>query len=151
FPRVREAPAVPESVPPKIATHDRTAQSVDAPHAIDTPHAAGRLSIVTDPADARVEVDGRSRGTSPVVIDGLAAGEHHITVTSDSGASKRTITVSNGVMTEVVFSLPRTTAATTTTAPLAGWIAIGSPFPVELLEHDELVGASGTAKIMLAA
>jgi hypothetical protein len=92
-----------------------------------------------------VDVDGRLRGMSPVVIDGLAAGVHNITVTSDSGVSKRSITVSSGVMTEVVFSLPRTTA------PLAGWIAIGSPFPVEVLEHDEIVGTSGTAKIMLAA
>jgi hypothetical protein len=140
------------SVPPVIAIPDRAAHNVDAARAIDTPNAAGRLSIVTDPADARVEVDGRSRGTSPVVIEGLAAGEHHIIVTSDSGVFKRTITVSNGVMTEVVFSLPRTTPPTTTaSAPLAGWIAIGSPFPVEMLEHDELVGASGTAKIMLAA
>ena len=115
------------------------------PRDIKTPTAAGRLSIVTDPAGAQVQVDGRPRGVSPVVIDGLAAAEHLITVVSDSGAAQRTIAVSNDVMTEVVFSLPRPTA------PVAGWVAVASPFPVEMLEHDEVVGTSGAAKIMLAA
>ena len=100
---------------------------------------------MTDPAGARVEVDGRPRGVSPVVIDGLAAAEHLITVVSDSGVAQRTIAVSKDVMTEVVFSLPRPTA------PVAGWVAVASPFPVEMLEHDEVVGTSGAAKIMLAA
>jgi len=34
---------------------------------------------------------------------------------------------------------------------VAGWVAVTSPFPVELVEHNEVVGTSGTAKIMLAA
>jgi hypothetical protein len=37
------------------------------------------------------------------------------------------------------------------TAPVAGWVTVASPFPVDLIEHDEVVGTSGTAKIMLAA
>jgi hypothetical protein len=115
------------------------------PRDIEKPTAGGRLSIVTDPAGALVQVDGRPRGVSPVVIDGLAATEHLITVVSESGTAQRTIAVSNDVMTEVVFSLPRTTA------PVAGWVAVASPFPVEMLEHDEVVGASGAAKVMLAA
>ncbi|HMF94143.1 MAG TPA: PEGA domain-containing protein, partial [Vicinamibacterales bacterium] len=121
------------------------ARDVDLPRPIETPTAAGRLSIVTDPAGARVEVDGRPRGVSPVVIDGLAAAEHRITVISDGSVAQRTIAVSNGVVTEVVFSLPRQSA------PVAGWVTVASPFPVEVIEHDELVGTSGAAKIMLAA
>ena len=88
---------------------------------------------------------------SPVVIDGLAATEHRITVVSDSGSAERRIAVSNDVMTEVVFSLPKPMALPVSTAPVAGWLAITSPFPVEMLEHDEVVGASGAAKVMLAA
>jgi hypothetical protein len=82
---------------------------------------------------------------SPLVIDGLAAAEHTVTVGSDAGAARRTITVANGTTKEVVFSLPQSAA------PVAGWVAVASPFPVELIEHDEVVGTSGTAKIMLAA
>jgi hypothetical protein len=107
--------------------------------------APGRLSIVTDPPGLRVAVDGQPRGESPLVIDGLSATEHTVTVASDTGVARRTIAVANGVTKEVVFSLPQRTA------PVAGWVAVTSPFPVELIEHDEVVGTSGTAKIMLAA
>jgi hypothetical protein len=145
FPKAQAAPARPATVRPMTDAAARLAQGVDLQRDIETPTAAGRLSIVTDPAGARVQVDGRPRGISPVVIDGLAAAEHLITVVSDSGVAQRTIAVSNDVMTEVVFSLPRPTA------PVAGWMAVASPFQVEILEHDEVVGTSGAAKIMLAA
>jgi hypothetical protein len=145
FPKVRTSPAAPAAGGAMTAAAARVTQGVDIRREIDKPTTAGRLSIVTDPAGARVEVDGRPRGVSPVVIDGLAPAEHRIAVVSDTGTADRTVAVSNGVMTEVVFSLPRTTA------PVAGWLTIKSPFPLELLEHDEVVGASGAAKIMLAA
>jgi len=144
FPKNRTAPAVPATARPSTEPAS-VARGFEPPRAIETPKAGGRLSIVTDPAGARVEVDGKPRGTSPVVIDGLTAAEHLIAVVSDSGAAQRTIAVSNDVMTEVVFSLPRSTA------PLAGWVAVASPFPVEMLEHDEVIGTAGAAKIMLAA
>src|SRR5215831_8919185 len=144
FPKVRTAPTMPATVQTPAATAN-VAQNVEPRHEIDTLKTAGRLSIVTDPAGARVEIDGRPRGVSPVVIDGLAAAKYRITVVSDGGVAERTIAVSNDVMTEVVFSLPRPTA------PVAGWLAIKSAFPVEMLEHDEIVGTSGAAKIMLAA
>ena len=104
---------------------------------------SGRLSILTDPPGARVTVDARLRGVSPLVIDNLAEGEHTITVTSDAGSARRTVAVSAAVAKEVVFSLPRSTA------PTAGWLAVASPFPVDIVERDEVIGTSGTAKIML--
>jgi hypothetical protein len=114
-----------------------------------TPHSPagtpGRLSIVTDPPGVRVLVDGRPRGVSPLVIDDLTAAEHTVVVVSDGASAQRTITVTNGVTKEVVFSLPRPTA------PVAGWVVVTSPFPVELVERNEVVGTSGTAKIMLTA
>jgi PEGA domain len=137
------------SARPSIVSHTNDAaapgRDVELPPDVARPIGAGRLSIVTDPAGARVEVDGRPHGMSPVVIEGLAASQHRITVTSDSGSAERTLTVADGVMTEVVFSLPRSTA------PVAGWVAVASPFPVDVIEHNEVVGTSGTAKIMLAA
>ena len=141
FPGLRAATSVPSSVKPKAA--EPVLREVDLPQNIAPPAAAGRLSIVTDPAGARVEVDGRSHGVSPVVIEALAAAEHRITVTSEHGSAQRTITVANGVMTEVVFSLPK--------APVAGWVAVASPFAVDVVEDGEVVGASGATKIMLAA
>ena len=143
FPKARPVPPAPAAA--------AAAASVNVPRVIDRAPAAGQLSIVTDPPDARVEVDGRPRGTSPVLIDGLAIGPHHVSVVSESGVATRTVTVSNGVMSEVVFSMPRQAAPVASVAPVAGWVAISSPFPVEMIEHDEIVGASGAAKTMLAA
>jgi hypothetical protein len=110
-----------------------------------TAAAPGRLSIVTDPSGVRVAVDGRPRGISPLVIDGLSAAEHTVSVASDTGSAQRTVAVANGATTEVVFSLPRTAA------PVAGWIAVSSPFPVDVMEQSDVIGTSGTSKIMLAA
>ena len=105
--------------------------------------ASGGLSVITDPPGARVAIDARFRGVSPLVINDLAAGDHTITVTSDAGSAQRTVAVSHAVAREVVFSLPRQAA------PVAGWVAVASPFPVDIVEHNEVIGTSGTAKIML--
>ena len=107
--------------------------------------APGRLSVLTDPPGARVSIDGRPRGVSPLLVDDLAASEHTVVVTSDRGSTQRTVTVANGVAKELMFSLPRSNA------PVAGWMVVASPFPVDVVENGEVVGASGAAKIMLAA
>ena len=107
------------------------------------PTASGRLSVVTDSPGARVTVDGRLRGVSPLVIDNLAEGEHVISVMSDAGSARRTVAMTAGVAKEVVFSLPRSAP------PAAGWLAVASPFPVDIVLRDAVIGTSGTAKIML--
>ena len=104
-----------------------------------------RLSIATEPPGAQVSVDGRPRGVSPVVVTNLSAAEHGVTVTSKSGSVERRITLEPGATKELVFSLPRSTAA------LGGWVSVASPFQVELFEQGERVGASGTTKVMLPA
>src|SRR5262245_39314577 len=69
----------------------QVAQHFDlAPAVADAP---GRLSIVTDPPGLQVAVDGDARGVSPLVIDDLAAAEHTVTVASDAGVARQTITV----------------------------------------------------------
>jgi len=104
-----------------------------------------RLSILTDPPGARVVVDGRPRGVSPLLLDDLAPAPHHVTVTSDTGSAQQTITLVNGTIKELVFSLPQSKG------PLGGWVTVASPFPVDVIERDEVIGTSGTARTMLAA
>jgi len=106
---------------------------------------SGRLSVLTDPPGAHVTVDASPRGVSPLLIEDLAVGEHAIIVRSDAGSARRTVMVSDAVAKEVVFSLSRSTA------PGAGWLAVASPFPVDIVERDEVIGTSGTAKIMLSS
>lgn len=111
---------------------------------IDTvPRGTAPLSILTDPPGARVTVDDRLRGVSPLVIDDLAEGEHTIAVRSDAGSARRTVAVSATVAKEVVFSFPKAAGST------GGWLIVASPFPVDILEGDEVIGTSGRARIML--
>jgi hypothetical protein len=107
--------------------------------------AMGALSVVTDPPGARVTVDGQPSGTSPVTVPALPAGDHTIAVAATTGSARRTVTVAAGQTASVVFSLPQLPG------PVAGWLAVSVPFDVQILEGDEAIGASGGARIMLAA
>ena len=110
------------------------------------PKPEGRLSVASDPPGARVDIDGQPRGAAPVVIDALTPTEHTVRVTSANGSVERTVGVAPGVLTELVVSLPRAAAPAAT-----GWIAVASPFPVDVVEKGEVVGTSGAAQIMMPA
>jgi PEGA domain-containing protein len=105
----------------------------------------GSLSIATDPPGARVAVDGKPRGTSPLTVGDLAAEPHKITATNDAGSVERTVAVAAGSTTSVMFALPKTSG------PVGGWLSISAPFDVEVMENRDLIGTSGTSRIMLAA
>ena len=107
--------------------------------------ATGLLSIVTEPPGARVTIDGQPSGTSPVTVDALTAGQHTIAVASATGSARRTVTVVAGQAASVVFSLPKVSG------PVGGWLSVSAPFDVQIMERDELIGASGAARIMLPA
>jgi serine/threonine-protein kinase len=105
----------------------------------------GSLSIATDPPGARVAVDGKARGTSPLTVGDLAAEPHKVTVTNDAGSVERTVAVAAGSTTSVMFALPKTSG------PVGGWLSISSPFDVEVVENRDIIGTSGATRIMLAA
>jgi len=105
----------------------------------------GRISIVTDPPGARVSVDGKTQGVSPVTIEELTAITHKVTVTNTAGSAERMVAVQAGATASVMFSLPKVSG------PVGGWLSIAAPFDLEVAEHDDVLGTSGTNKIMLAA
>ncbi len=105
----------------------------------------GRLSVATDPPGARVAVDGRPRGTSPLTVADLTAEEHKVTVTSDAGSAGRTVIVTAGGTASVVFSLSKVSG------PVGGWLSISAPFDVEVVENENVIGTSSASRIMLAS
>jgi hypothetical protein len=107
--------------------------------------ATGTIAVVTTPPGARVNVDGQPRGVSPLTIGDLAPGEHRIAVDSDAARAARVITVQPGTTTSVVFAMAGEAG------PAAGWLTIASPFDVQVVEDDEVVGISATSRIMLPA
>jgi PEGA domain-containing protein len=105
----------------------------------------GRVSVATDPPGAHVAVDGRPRGISPVVVTDLTAEEHTVAVTNDGGSAERKIVVAAGGTASVMFSLAKASG------PFGGWVSISAPFDVDVAENNDILGSSGTTRIMLAA
>jgi hypothetical protein len=131
-------------VPLTIASGAEVSQYFEM-KAVEPTAVAGRVSIVTDPPGARVTVDGKARGISPLTVADLTPAEYKITVASDTGSAERTVTVAAGGTASVMFSLPKESG------PLGGWLSISAPFDVEIAERGEVIGSSSASRIMLAA
>jgi serine/threonine protein kinase len=86
------APAAPAE-PPAEARAPRPAPAA-APRASEA-RSSGRLVIRTRPSGARVEINGRSRGTSPLTLTDLPYGRHTVRITQDGyTAAQRRVTMS---------------------------------------------------------
>jgi hypothetical protein len=107
---------------------------------------AGSLQVRTEPAGARVGVDGVPRGTSPVTIGDLAVGEHIVTLDGESGSTKQTVTVEAGATASLVAQMPSAPAG-----PASGWISVSAPRSVQLFEDGRLLGTSDTERLMVQA
>jgi hypothetical protein len=99
--RPREATDVAVTEPERNPTTDKTpaaaatpAPAPAAPRASEA-RPSGRLVVRTRPSGARVEINGRSRGTSPLTLTDLPYGRHTVRITQDGyTAAQRRVTLS---------------------------------------------------------
>ena len=133
----------PRSVTLTVEPGGQSAQYLELPRSVAT---AGRLRIRTEPAGARVSVDGVARGTSPLTIDDLAPGDHVVGVEGDLGSVKQGVTIEAGVTASLVVPL-----ATPDGAPVSGWVSVSTPVDVQLYENGQLLGTSQSERIMVSA
>ena len=103
----------------------------------------GAVSLTSDET-GRVTIDGKARGTTPLVVSDLPVGDHSVTVTSESGKAERTVRIEPGATASVAFSFAKASG------PAAGWLTVSSPFDVQVFEAGVMVALSG-AKVMLPA
>jgi hypothetical protein len=103
------------------------------------------ISITTDPPGARVTVDGEAKGTSPLTVTGLTAASYRITVAGDNGSVERQVVTEAGVASSLVVSLPKAPAMS------AGWLAVSSPFEVQVIERGDVIGTSASPRFMIPA
>jgi hypothetical protein len=94
---------------------------------------------VNAPEGAQVIVDGRERGTAPLELTDLAAGEHALELRSDSGTIKRTVRVRAGGR----------TVSEETIAP--GYVSILAKVPLEIYLGSRRIGSTEDDKIQLPA
>ncbi|MGB7218908.1 MAG: PEGA domain-containing protein [Vicinamibacterales bacterium] len=130
------------SIPVTVVAGTEVAQYIELPKGSPAP---GQLQVRTEPAGARVTVDGLARGLSPVTIGDLAPGQHSVVLEGDSGSAKQTVTVEAGVTASLVVQL------TPQGVPLSGWISVSAPEAVQLYEDGRLLGSSQTEQLMVAA
>ena len=106
----------------------------------------GQLQVRTEPAGARVSVDGTPRGTSPVTVAELTPGEHAVVLESDLGAVKQIVAIEAGITASLMVPL-----AAPEGAPVSGWIAVTAPADVQMFENKRLLGTSQSDRLMVSA
>jgi hypothetical protein len=99
--------------------------------------AVGTLAITSTPAGAKVIVDGKSRGVTPLTLADLSAGPHRVALESSKGTVQREVKIAAGSeirLDEAIYP---------------GWIGVFAPFELQIYEGKRLLGTTETPRIMV--
>jgi len=129
------------TVPVSLAKGARLSHFVEMPAA----STSGELRVTTDPQGLRVIVDGKLRGTSPLLVSDLAPGPHVVAVEGRGRSARHEVKVDAGA-TAALF-VPLSSGG----APSSGWLSIAGEIELQVYENGELVGTSRSPRIMLPA
>jgi serine/threonine protein kinase len=135
----------PRTIPVTIAAGAQTSQYIEMP-AAPVVGGPGQLNVRTDPAGAKVTVDGVARGKSPVLIDSLVPGEHVVMLESDFGTVKHTVSVESAATASLVVPLTAGDGA-----PPSGWVSLSAPVEVQIFENKRLLGTSQSDRLMVSS
>ncbi len=134
---------VPRVIPLTVTPGAQLSQYVEF---ANTP-ATGQLAIQSEPAGAKVLVDGAPRGVAPLTITDLAPGSHEVVLQAEGTTARHVVDVQPGATASLVAPMGAGAAG----GPVSGWIAVKAPFTIELREEGRLLGTSDAERIMLAA
>jgi hypothetical protein len=129
-------------MPITVAAGAQVSQYIELPKTAAT---LGQMQVRTEPAGARVSVDGLPRGTSPVTVGDLTPGEHAVLLESDFGAVKQVVTIEPGQTASLMVPL------SSADAPVSGWMSVTAPADVQIFEKNRLIGTSQTDRLMMSA
>jgi hypothetical protein len=133
----------PRTIPVTIVAGATSSHYLDLPK---TSVADGTLQVRTEPSGARVTVDGQPKGTTPLTLTDLAAGEHSVTLENEFGSAKHTVVVQPGIPATLVVPLGAPQGAI-----VSGWMSVSAPLELQIFEQGRLLGTSNIDRIMLAA
>jgi hypothetical protein len=134
----------PRVIPLTITAGGSISQVIDLPKAGPQ---TGQLAVSSNPAGARLTVDGAARGVTPATLDGLTPGVHLVVLTNEAGSVTHEVTVAAGATASLVVPMGGAPQGT----PLSGWIAVSAPEEVQIYEDLKLLGTSRSDRIMVAA
>ena len=122
----------------------KEAPSGEATRATDVPPDApatsgptGELRIESTPDGARVMLDGRESGFTPLTLNNVPAGRHLLVIEGENGTVRRTVRVQAGERTIARYEIT------------GGFIAISSKFPVEIYQGKKKIGLSSEGHLSL--
>jgi hypothetical protein len=99
----------------------------------------GQITVETQPAGARVLLDGKPVGQSPVTLTAVPVGRHIITLVSSSGEVTRVVKVANGKTSSVDVSI------------FSGWVAVFAPVVLTVSVDGRSIGTTEQDRLMLPA
>jgi hypothetical protein len=99
--------------------------------------ATGRIQIETQPSGARVLLDGKAVGESPLTLEAVPVGRHTLTFVSGPGSVPRTVRVEAGKTLKVDVSI------------FSGWVAIFAPIVLDVAENGRSIGTTEQERLML--
>ena len=119
-------------------------QSVDLDRAVQT----GSLFVRSDPAGAKVLVDNKPAGVTPITVLDLSPGSHAVSVTGADGSNaKQSVQVEAGATATLRLTLDRPQVAEASTAaaaePTNGWVLVDAPIEMQVLQGGRQLGTSG--------
>jgi hypothetical protein len=98
----------------------------------------GGLQVDSDPTGARVLVDGKIRGATPLMVDGLSLGTHGVVIESAAGTVRQQVTIEANQTAQVTVSI------------FSGSLAVFAPFDVEITEGNQEVRLDDRGRAAMA-
>lgn len=132
--------SLPASTPAKPTTTPKTPPGVEPAAGRASAggrRATGSVRVTTAPAGARVTVDGKAHGVTPVTVGDLSPGNHEVALESSAGTVRRTVTVAanqTATLEESIFS---------------GWLAVFAPFEIVISEANRVLRPDERGQILL--
>jgi hypothetical protein len=135
---------VPRVIPLNVGAGAEVSQYLEFANTPET----GSLRVDTQPAGAKVIVDGTDRGVSPVTIDDLLPGDHEVVLQTPLASARHVVSVQAGGTASIVTPL---VSAASAAGPISGWLTVKAPFSLEIREEGRLIGTTDADRVMLAA
>lgn len=97
----------------------------------------GTLTVDSQPAGAKVLIDGKAVGVTPLTLDSLEPGRKTVTVTNGTATISRVVRIQAGRTVSVDVPI------------YSGWVTVFSPIPLDVATEGKAIGSTDTGKIML--
>ena len=135
---------VPRVIPFNVTAGAEVSQYLEFANTPET----GSLRVESQPAGAKVLVDGADRGTAPITVTELLPGDHEVVLQTPAGSARHVVNVQAGGTASLVAPVA---VAAPASGPVSGWLTVKAPFTLEIREDGQLLGNTDSDRLMLAA